>query len=472
MANPLRAEGQRLRKLNQDSSKPGLNKVFDKKLKRIRYFGDQVIVKFKKDSQPAVMKRYMALNHLQPIAKLGKRSYTCKLITTTDEDTVDKLIVTKGIPEADEEIKSELVEDMDIDEYRELKFEAGQVRNPITRVRRANSNLVSLEWHIQNDGLNGLKENADANTQEAWTISRGAGVKVAVIDTGFDLEHPDINYDGIGYDALNNEPGADAPLKSIERHGTAVAGIIAAKDDDIGVVGVAPEAKIIPIRLLSDGPGGNVSSIILAHQKAIELGAQIINNSWGSVGSTDLTQMEIDLYKELYEEANNGKGVLVVFASGNSSASNLDYAPEARDPSTLAVGATDSSDKRAGYSNYGPGLDLVAPGGDGTRGIVTTDRTDVKIRKAGKVKLRILGYAQGDTTQTFTGTSAAAPVVSGVAALVWAANPNLNARQVREILNRSAKKLDSYQFDATGLNTELGHGRVDAKAAVDLALTY
>jgi subtilisin family serine protease len=240
----------------------------------------------------------------------------------------------------------------------------------------------------------------------------------------------------------------------------------------MGVVGVAPEAQIIPIRLLSDGGGGNVSSIIIAHQKAVELGAQIINNSWGSIGSEDLTQLEKDLYKEIYEEANGGKGVLIVFASGNSRASNLDYAPEARDPSTLAVGATDSSDKRAGYSNYGPGLDLVAPGGDTTKGILTTDRTDIKISKNGKSKLQILGYAKGDTTNTFTGTSAAAPVVAGVAALVLSANPNLTARQVREILNRSAKKLDSYQFDANGINAELGHGRVDAKAAVDLALTY
>ncbi len=473
MANPLRAEGQRLKKLNQtNSSRSDLNRVYDKKLKRIRYFKDQVIVKFKANSQVAVMKRYMLLNNLQPIARLGKRSYACKLISNTDTDIVDKLLVTKGVPELDDEITSELVEDLDIDEYRELKFEGGQLRNPVVKVKRQDKNLVGLEWHLQNDGLNGLKENADINTQEAWIVSRGAGIKVAVIDTGFDLDHPDINYDGIGFDALRNKAGAYAPLKSIERHGTAVAGIIAAKDDGLGVVGVAPEAKIIPIRLLSDGPGGNVSSIILAHQKAVELGAQIINNSWGSTASTDLSQMEIDLYKELYEQANNGKGVLVVFASGNSGASNLGYAPEARDPSTVAVGATNSSDLRSGYSNYGSGLDLVAPGGDSSRGIVTTDRTDVKVRQGDKMKLRILGYAQGDTTETFSGTSAAAPVVSGVAALVWAANPNLTAKQVRAILNNSAKKLDSYAFDADGLNPELGHGRVDAKAAVDMALTY
>jgi subtilisin family serine protease len=418
------------------------------------------------------MKKYMAINKLEPIAKLGKRSYACKMVTPDDDVSVDRLMLTKGVPERDDDITSELVEDLDIDEYRELKFEAAPGKNSVTRVKREQKNLTTLEWHLNNDGLNGLKENADTNANEAWAITRGAGVKVAVIDTGFDLDHPDINYAGIGYDALENKPGASAGAQSVERHGTAVAGIIAAKDDGIGVVGVAPEAQIIPIRLLSDGGGGNVSSIIIAHQKAVELGAQIINNSWGSIGSEDLTQLEKDLYKEIYEEANGGKGVLIVFASGNSRASNLDYAPEARDPSTLAVGATDSSDKRAGYSNYGPGLDLVAPGGDTTKGILTTDRTDIKISKNGKSKLQILGYAKGDTTNTFTGTSAAAPVVAGVAALVLSANPNLTARQVREILNRSAKKLDSYQFDANGINAELGHGRVDAKAAVDLALTY
>ena len=470
---PVQAKPKRLTRLASDTGeRADFKKVYDRKLRRVRYFKDQVIVKFKDGNNIAVMKKYMLLNNLEPIAKLGKRSYACKLISVVDTDTVDKLLVSKGIPEVDSEINSEFVEDMDIDEYKELNFERGRIRGSVGKVKRPNKNLFSLEWHLQNDGLNGLKENADINTQDAWVISRGAGVKVAVIDTGFDLDHPDINYDGIGFDVLENRVGAAAPLRSIERHGTAVAGVIAAKDDGIGVVGVAPEAKIIPIRLLSDGPGGNVSSILLAHQKAIELGAQIINNSWGSTASTDLTQIEKDLYQELYEEANNGKGVLVVFASGNSGANNLNYAPEARDLSTIAVGSTDSSDKRAGYSNYGAGLDLVAPGGDSTRGIVTTDRTDIKIKKANKTKLRILGYAQGDTTETFSGTSAAAPVVSGVAALVWAANPNLTAKQVREILNNSAKKLESYQFDVNGLNPELGHGRVDAKAAVDLALTY
>ena len=462
---PVEAESMRLVRLQSESGpRRNLKKIYDRKLKRIRYFKDQVVVKFKQGANPASIRKYMALNNLEPIAKLGKRSYACKVMTLGDDDAVDNLMTTTSI--------EELVEYLDIDEYREIKTGSSWGRTLGARVSREPQNLFKLEWHLYNDGENGIKESADANIQEAWSLSKGSGVKIAVIDTGFDLKHPDINYDGIGYDVPNNRPGATAPLRSIERHGTAVAGVIAAKDDGMGVVGVAPESSIIPIRLLDDSGACSVSSIILAHQKAVELGAQIINNSWGSVGSEELTQLEKDLYKELYEEANNGKGVLVIFASGNARVSNLNYAPEARDSSTMAVGATDSSDKRAAYSNYGVGLDLVAPGGDSVKGILTTDRTDVQIKEGTRSKMHILGYVKGDTTNVFTGTSAAAPIVAGVAALVWSANPTLTAKQVREILNTSAKKLDAYEFDADGLNAEVGHGRVDAKAAVDLALTY
>jgi subtilisin family serine protease len=234
----------------------------------------------------------------------------------------------------------------------------------------------------------------------------------------------------------------------------------------------------VPIRLIPDDGYVSVSDIIMAHRKAMELDVDIINNSWTSYDPSlpkgqqfELSDIEIELYRELYEEANEGKGILVIFASGNSGSSDFRNSPEARSPYTLAVGATDSSDKRSSFSTYGSELDLVAPGGGDNEGIYTTDRVDIQIRNGDIKKRVVLGYAKGNTNSDFKGTSAAAPVVAGAAALVWAVNPELTATEVRQILVRTAQRLPDYEF-VYGKNAELGYGRVDARAAVSLAKQY
>lgn len=480
---PIYAAEQRLRKLNRDSgSKAKLKKVFDNKLKRTRYFKDQVIIRFKKNTDQDLIQGYLQMKNLSVVAKLGKRSYVCKLNSNTDSDAdidlAERVINKAETTEVD--AYSDIVEDSDIDEYVQIAIAApAKNKTLLKKIKRSKANLEPQQWHLKNQGLNGSKPGADIDAEDAWLVSKGAGVKVAVIDTGCDVNHPDINFYSSGYDSVNQIDGAGAPVQSSENHCTAVSGIIAGKDDGLGIVGVAPDAQIIPIRLITDDGLVPKSRVVMAHQKAVELGAQIINNSWGTTDPAlpsgqvlDISQLEKDLYKELYEEANGGKGVLIVFAAGNKGSSNFNGSPEARLNEVLTVGATDSTDKRASYSNYGNELDLVAPGGSVTLGIITTDRMDIVAKKNNKTKKYILGYAQGDTTSTFKGTSAAAPVVSGVAALVLAVNPNLSAKDLKDILMQSAEKLEGYSFDETGKNNELGYGRVNAKAAVDLAASY
>lgn len=451
--------------------------LYDKKLKRIRFFNDGVILKFKPKTKKSTIKKYMLKNKLKPISKLGKRIYSCKLLDSEKHpEAVIKILESKRLNKNSYNSVSEedeALEDIDIDEYRIIDTHRKRKRSR----KRSRLALQSRQWHLQNLGGTGFTRGADINVSDAWRFSKGLGVKVAVIDTGFDLKHKDINYYNVGYDVTKDKVGAYAPKPSNENHGTAVAGIIAALDNDRGVVGVAPKAQIIPIRLITDDGFVSVSQIIAAHRKAVELGADIINNSWGSFDPSldddetlDLTSLEEDLYRELEEESHNGRGLVVVFASGNSGASNFNNAPEARNPYTLAVGASNSKDSRASYSLYGPELDLVAPGGDNDAGIVTTDRKDLK--KRGRRLIR--GYNKGNFAKSFVGTSAAAPVVSGVAALVWSINPSLTAKQVKQILRLSARSdvNSKYEFSEDKKNDEIGYGIVDAGAAVRLAMQY
>lgn len=435
-------------------------RLYDAKTGQKRIFGNQIIVKFKKNFNKAKVRSFATENNLRLRKKIGKRTYVFSdfdqkhLLTTVNTLTVDKNLKAKN------EIAS-----VDIDEYKILN----------SSKRKNKKFSLEAQWHLKNNGRDSVSlAGADINIEPAWNTTQGEGVIVAVIDTGFDVGHKDINFLNSGYSVVDGNYNANAPYYSSENHGTAVAGIIASKDNKKGTVGVAPKAKILPIRLISDRGMVPVSNIIEAHQKAVEMGAQIINNSWGTYDSSldddeqlELSNDEENLYRYLADDANNGKGVTVIFAAGNSSDSNLNAHPEARSEYTLAVGAIDSTDKRASYSAYGSELDFVAPGGDYKKGMSTTDRRD-----KGRFRSTV-GYARGSYTDTFTGTSAAAPVVSGVAALVLSTNPRLNAAQVKSILRQSARKdLNNYYDFSSGKSNEIGYGIIDAAAAVELAKRF
>jgi len=457
----------------------GLKRVFDTKYKRMRYHKDQIIVKFKAKTPASTITRFALQKNLILVSQINPNTYVFKApAPTTDEqeeEGINALVdyaVEDEASTTDESNKD--VDFIDIDEYKDISTHAGAGK------KKTSVSLFGDQWYLKGaTGGQTTEAPGGINADKAWAYTKGKGVKVAVIDTGFDLGHPDINYAGTGYDVIDDKASAEAPSNSSENHATSVAGIIAAKDNQSGTLGVAPEAQIVPIRLLTSDNRVSVSQIIAAHYKAVELGAQIINNSWGSFdpnlvegSKLNLTEAEEELYNYLATTANNGKGVLVIFASGNSGKSNFDNSPEARFETNLAVGATDINNTKTSYSVYGSELDLVAPGGDSAFPITTTDRRDRKIQIGSKLRRYVLGYSKGDYATNFKGTSAAAPVVAGVAALVLAANPDLTSNQLKEILYTSARKdlNPTYQFDASGKNNEIGHGIVDAELAVETAL--
>jgi serine protease len=263
-------------------------------------------------------------------------------------------------------------------------------------------------------------------TPTAWSVTQGQGITVAVIDTGIRAEHADLKANLVkGYDFLQDDPDPTDP----QGHGTAVSGIVAAvTNNKQGVAGVAPKAKVMPLRACSNVGENTCDSQAVADaiMWATDHGADVINMSLGGLLPTPATQAAV-----LYATAG---GVLVVASAGNETLPTCGW--PAANPASICVGASDGLDKLATFSNYGVRADVVAPG----VGLWTT---------------ALVGYS------SFDGTSAAAPVVAGAGALLMSMGAtNVQAAQ---IIRLTAKDLGLPGYDIT-----YGFGRLDAKSAVEL----
>ena len=366
-----------------------------------------------------------------------------------------------------------------------------------------NDPLLGSEWHLDNTGQKaGAVVGADASILKAWDIVPGgsASVTVAVLDDGIELTHPDLapniatnlgeiagnglDNDGNGWvgdvngwdfttNGINgdNNPAADSPT---DIHGTSVAGVIAAKGNNgIGVAGVAFNTTILPVRIFgSTGAATTDANIASAIYYAAGRtkdglsqwsGAQILNNSWGGLSPSAVIR---DAFAWAGTSARNGKGVISIVSSGNDYDSALSFPANLAGsiPGILAVGASTDQDHRAFYSNYGPELGVVAPSNGGAFGIVTTDRqsTEGYNTTSGSTG----NYTSGGQ---FGGTSSAAPVVSGIAALLLARDSSLTAADIRGLIRNTTDYIgpDPFEYDATtGFSLEYGYGRVNAFTAV------
>ncbi len=325
-----------------------------------------------------------------------------------------------------------------------------------------NDELFPRQWHLNNTGQSGGTPNADINAPEAWELLGGGGdpnITIAVLDTGVDTLHPDlINNLVQGYDFYDNDIFPDP--SGNDAHGTAVAGLAAAKGNNgIGIAGVAYDCKIMPIRIASSGNFITYVDMARSIRWAAESGADILNCSWGFPFSmTPIIQSPIKDITALEGIGRKGKGCVVLAASGNK---NWNILFPAKYPEVIAVGATDHNDNTWDYNAYGKELELVAPGGsaDWNGNLWTTD-----ISGNGGYNNPYQGISP-DYTNRFGGTSSACPIASGVAALILSRNPNLTNNEVRRILSRSAKDLGDKGWDEF-----YGNGRVDTYEAVKMAL--
>ncbi len=240
----------------------------------------------------------------------------------------------------------------------------------------------------------------------------GEGVRIAVLDTGIDYTHPDLEdkmWDGIGYDFVNDD---EDPMDN-DGHGTHVAGIIAS---------VAPDAELMALKVIEE-KGGRWQEVSKALRFARENGADIISMSFGADGSPMGRAFEIQL-NQAYND-----GLYMTAAAGNDATDSENY-PAAYD-STAAVSAVDHEKEKTGYSNYGDWLDLTAPGGD-------TDK-------------KILSTIPGGEYGYKIGTSMATPFVAGTAAIMMGANPGLDGRQIRDRINEQAIDLGNPDYYGYGL---------------------
>jgi serine protease len=288
-----------------------------------------------------------------------------------------------------------------------------------------NDPYYSKQWNLHNINIEG-----------AWTQTKGKDITVAVIDTGITRVRDLVETEFVpGYDFVNDRVEADDD----NGHGTHVGGTIAqSTNNSYGVAGIAYEAKLMPLKVLSDYGGGTVADIAEAIKFAADNGADVINMSLGGGG-------ESHLMKDAIEYAHR-KGVVIIAAAGNENQNSASY--PARYPYVIGVSALGPDGERAPYSNFGAGVDISAPGGSDA-GKILQETIDPENKGVG-------------VFMGFQGTSMAAPHVAGVAALVKASGVK-EPDEILEVLKQSARTVQD-----DGLNY-YGAGLLNADAAVQRA---
>ena len=361
---------------------------------------------------------------------------------------------------------------------------------------RARKTIFPQQWHLKRTTINAVTVDAHANVEAAHQVTRGEGITVAIIDDGVDIDHAE--FGGVGKVVAPR----DATLQTDDprprdtfgtgpdggdNHGTACAGV-ATGNGALGASGVAPAAKLMPIRLAS-GLGSQREAD--AFVWAADHGADVISCSWGPPDGRwwDLndpvhqrlvrlpasTRLAID---HVTTSGRVGKGCVVLFAAGNGNES-VDNDGYASNSSVIAVAACNDTGRRSVYSDFGDAVWCAFPSNDIghppldqpnplTPGIWTVDRVGTDGYNTGT---DADGDVAGMFTNSFGGTSSACPGAAGVVALVLSVNPNLKWNEVKELLKRACDRIDPQggQYDAAGHSPRYGYGRLNARTAVDLA---
>jgi serine protease len=329
---------------------------------------------------------------------------------------------------------------------RDPRVRFAEPNGPVRLLSLPNDPYFSYQWNMAETGFG-------IHVPSAWDRSTGTGVVVAVLDTGCAYENygsysqaPDLAETTFvdGWDFIHDTAHADDD----NGHGTHVTGTIAqSSNNNLGCIGVAPGAHIMPVKVLGADGTGSISTLADGIRFAADHGAQVINISVG-------TSQYSDAMRDAVQYAHD-KGVVIVAGAGNDGSSNPVY--PASYPGVISVGATRFDGQTTYYSNYGPTLSVVAPGGD-----PNVDQNND-------------GYPDGILQQSFSpgqpgqfgyyfkaGTSQAAPHVAGVAALVLAVHPEFSPDQVADAIEKTATDLGP-----PGRDDHYGYGLVNAAAAVN-----
>lgn len=370
--------------------------------------------------------------------------------------------------------------------------------------------LYAQQWYLNHNGGKLLAVGSHISVEKAWDITRGVrSVVVAIVDDSFDLNHPDFQGRGkvVAPRDLKQNDFLPLPAEEETSHGTACAGIAIAEENGAGIVGVAPGCALMPIRTTGFLDDQSIEDIF---NWAIAKGASVISCSWGaSAVYFPLSLRQRAAITRAATQGRNGKGCVIVFASGNANrpidgtvlernwpknllAGNTEWLSGFPvHPDVIAVAASTSLNKKAAYSNWGVNISVCAPSNNAPPGMWFQDTGFMETQPAIATSLAGLGmlttdqmgaagYDPGNFTNNFGGTSSATPVVAGVAALVLSANPDLTAQQVKRILQDSADKIvdpnpDSQlglrqgTYNKNGHSQWFGYGKVNAANAVLLA---
>ena len=352
--------------------------------------------------------------------------------------------------------------------------------HPETVRRREMRAIAPQQWHLRPTTIGGVPVNASASVEQAHAVTTGQGTVIAIIDDGVDIGHPEFERAGkvVAPRDVTEKSDDPGPKYSFEMHGTACAGVACA-DGLFGASGVAPGARLMPIRL---GAGLGSQDEADAFAWAADHGADVISCSWGpSDGDwwdpNDPVHNQVvpipasarEAIDYAVQNGRGGKGCVVLFAAGNGreSVDNDGYASYQH---VLAIAACNDRGRRSVYSDAGDAIWCAFPSSDFghppfnqpdplTPGIWTTDRTGGD------------GYAAGDYTDDFGGTSSACPGAAGVAALILSVNPNLKWHEVRDVMRRASDRIDPQggAYDANDHSPFYGYGRLNAATAVALA---
>ena len=288
-----------------------------------------------------------------------------------------------------------------------------------------NDEFFSQQWNLHNDGSGGKTYDADIDAPEAWYITTGSSIiMIGIIDNGIRITHEDLFWRVSG-DTYNDT--------GYLGHGTMVAGVAAATGNNgTGIAGVDWNVRTYSSAIRYGSGGSSNTEIAEKIDEAISAGSDIINNSW-TAGDPSYTLLSA--FADAY--LNN---VVIVACMGN------DYGNVLRFPAgyggVIAVGATDSTDNKADFSNTGNNIDVVAPG----------------------VNIHTLDCTSDESYACVSGTSVAAPHVSGIASLILSVNPNLYNDDVENIIKISADKVDG--MSQQNFTTDYGYGRVNAYKAL------